>query len=982
MQETNSFVDQARNTQEISMQQLQLAELQKISAQLNAVSLNSTLNTPVSQTVPNVSVDGTLSQPTNMTTIPGSHMSPANVYSPPDNTGKSLFNASVEIGGLALSAGVNTAKGGVSIAQAAKNRVVGFVNAMENSPFFAYQNIDWTRTSTENAELLQLQSEQRFQNAAFKVGSTGVNMAGSALGASVGTMIMPVIGTMAGAYIGGKLSDGITNQTMEQLGARQGYDQWLQKNSTKFIDAFESKDPHKRGFNRKEEESLSKWLMKSNGDFFMSDDEMFTMLNNVTDAGLMKSTSDAKDFKKKFSGLVNLVKDGAKMLNTSYEEMTAMISEMNKMGIKDNKDRLQMLGMTDVTSMITGKDSAQAFNAQMQVSQAIAPGTMIDPKLKMETAGVQISKAEKWKEDWKQFDPDAQNAINAFYNLYNGDTSALAMGMNQMQQQVMGNDIVKYGVMAAATAEKDGTLKLDEKKMEQMLSAMQNGTITYGQLHSEAAKNLSGMGIDAAARMDKVDAAEVQAMMLEAYGSDSKATSMINQIVASLSKGSNMSTEAGYQQMFGLSAAQAEIMNHFGGKFNDKAGAAIEEEQKALAGASVLRNKAESQLGLNPFERAKYKIEDIYEGIAGLVPSFGTAFDGVKDWWLGTDSASRAGYKYEKGVDVAKGNYNKAFDKISKESKELKKIDKEFKLDLQKDFKDGTKKDGILDKITGGLDTISDVILSPSRWGEALSFSKYGAFTTTKSSGGESVEKIYDKIKSSKSLSDKEKDSAMSQIDQITGQTQNMVSSSLDVVTALGGSKARESMKDRITIDKVTKHKTGAREFDDFADEKVLNKMSLSDQKRIQEMAVNQAVKEMQLEFKSDKKKEKLRQTIEETGLDKTNKKVANALKGSITDKDIKVIVQEMMTEMQAGNKNLSYSKLLDETGKSSDRKKKDKEKEKVQDSLEEINKTYGSMNKEFKKLIEQQNDSIKMMSGQINDLQLSMSSKGYRKRG
>ena len=89
-----------------------------------------------------------------------------------------------------------------------------------------------------------------------------------------------------------------------------------------------------------------------------------------------------------------------------------------------------------------------------------------------------------------------------------------------------------------------------------------------------------------------------------------------------------------------------------------------------------------------------------------------------------------------------------------------------------------------------------------------------------------------------------------------------------------------------------------------------------------------------------------------------------------------------MMTEMQAGNKNLSYSKLLDETGKASNRKKKDKEKEKVQDSLEEINKTYGSMNKEFKKLIEQQNDSIKMMSGQINDLQLSMSSKGYRKRG
>ena len=982
MQETNSFIDQAKSTQEMSMQQLQLAELQKISAQLNTVSLNSTLNTPIQPTVPNTTINGGLNQPVNMTTVASNHMSPSDVYVPPENLGRNLLNTSIAIGGLTLNAGVSAAKGGVSIAEAAKNRVTGFVNNMENSPFFAYKDIDWTRTSTENAELLKIQSEQRFQNAAFKVGSTGVNMAGSALGASLGSMVMPVVGTMAGAYIGGKLSDGVTGQTMEQLGARQGYDQWLQKNSGKFIDAFESKDPHKKGFNRKEEESLSKWLMKSNGDFFMSDDEMFTMLNNVTDAGLMKSTSDAKDFKKKFTGLVDLVKDGAKMLNTSYEEMTAMISEMNKMGIKDNKDRLQMLGMTDVTGMISGKDSAQAFNAQMQVSQTIAPGTMIDPTLKMETAGVQISKAEKWKEDWKQFDPDAQKAINAFYNLYNGDTSALAMGMNQMQQQVMGNDIVKYGVMAAATSDKDGGLKLDTDKMNQMLEAMKNGNLSYGQLHGAAAQNLGSMGIDAAARMDKVDASEVQAMMLEAYGSDSKATSMINQIVASLSKGSNMSTEAGYQQMFGLTAAQAEIMNHFGGTFNDKAGAAIEEEQKALSGASVLRNKAESQLGLNPFERAKYKLEDIYEGIAGVVPTFGTAFDGVKDWWLGTDSASRAGYKYDKGVDVSSGKYNKAFDKISNESKELKKLDKEFKLDLSKDFKKDTKKDSVLDKITGGLDTIGDVILSPSRWGEALSFSKYGAFATTKSTGGESVEKIYDKIKSSKSLNDKEKDSAMSQIDQITGQTQNMVSSSLDVVTALGGSKARESMKDRITIDRVTKHKTGAKEFDDFAEEKVLNKMSLADQKRIQEMAVNQAVKEMQLEFKSDKKKEKLRETIEETGLDKTNKKVADALKGSITDKDIKVIVQEMMTEMQAGNKNLSYSKLLEETGKDSDRKKKSKNKEKVEDSLEEINKTYGSMNKEFKKLIEQQNDSIKMMSGQINDLQLSMSSKGYRKRG
>ena len=53
----------------------------------------------------------------------------------------------------------------------------------------------------------------------------------------------------------------------------------------------------------------------------MSDDEIYTLLDGVTDVGLLTSTSDMETFKKKFSSLVSTVKSGAKMLNTSYEEM-------------------------------------------------------------------------------------------------------------------------------------------------------------------------------------------------------------------------------------------------------------------------------------------------------------------------------------------------------------------------------------------------------------------------------------------------------------------------------------------------------------------------------------------------------------------------------------------------------------------------------------------------------------------------------------
>ena len=143
MVQDNSLLDQARHSEQLSLQQLQLAELQKISSKLSAGGsfVNSTQS--VGGTTVN-SVAGTTALPTNMTTISD------------NQTVQGSLNELATAGALALKSGVNSISNAASVGRASLERSAGYIERMQKSPFFAYKNIDWTRTNAEQAEYIQI----------------------------------------------------------------------------------------------------------------------------------------------------------------------------------------------------------------------------------------------------------------------------------------------------------------------------------------------------------------------------------------------------------------------------------------------------------------------------------------------------------------------------------------------------------------------------------------------------------------------------------------------------------------------------------------------------------------------------------------------------------------------------------------------------------------------------------------------------------
>lgn len=957
MVQGNSLVDQSRQSEQISLQQLQLAELQKISSKLSAA--GSTINTTqsVGGTTAN-SVAGTATLPSNMTTIPDNQQVQGLQGT------QNSFNQMAASGALALKSGVNNISNAASVGRASLERSVGYIEKIQSSPFFAYKNIDWTRTNQEQAEYIQMQSNHRLQNAGLKFGTALGNMGMASLGGAVGSLGGP-IGTIAGTVVGSAIGSIGGDEIMKNIKVQQGYEGWLQQNSGRFINMFESNDGLGDGFNEEENKQLSKVLSKMNTKYFMSDDELFTMLNDVTDAGLMKSASDISDFEKKFSGLVESVKKGAKMLNTSYEEMVELYGEWNKMGIKTDAERAELTSQIKTLTSITGLSEGDAANTLTALISNLTNGTTLDAADASNIAQTDLAMASTAREKnlW------SEESARLVENLYGSDDSKLAASMTSSVKNAYGTEELKSSLVAAMKLDDSGKVVVDKDELSNIITGLQNGTESIDTIMSKGGEKLQTgeLGQSFAHQYTTMTGDQFYQMALEGGGAAGTSQFMTSLLQSAANKNPNLDMNSLMVNMgIASDTNQAQLLTEWSGLYANYGDAMSADVQNQNI-ANLIRNDASSEFGVSLTQRIKNGWEsgwqNIASGVSSINPSLGQLGDKLKDWWTDTDSALRNGYSSSKKTDIAQEEYKDVFKDIASSSSKLK---DEFKIDLKSDLSKKDETGGITSKV----DSFLNVITSPSKWNTAIKglFGKEDVeySNTELSHDGTSVKNLLKKVNKSKTMTDEEKEAMINNINQATGQTQDLVASSLDVVTALGGRDAREKMLDTINVDTATQIKTGAKNFDDFTNEKVLSKLSLEDQKKIQELAVDQATKQIQSKYGNNL--DSLASLVESKGYANGNEKVQKILEGGITKDEVKSLVKELMTATQGGSGESEVEQALGAITKDTAKNTKNANK-----NLEKVNNNMEEMSEKLETFTDTVNKAVKNLESRTNQLERTM---------
>lgn len=945
MVQDNSLLEQTRHSEQLSLQQLQLAELQKIASSISSSIASRDSVSSISNQNPG-SV-GSVAMPTNMMTMPANQSVQGNNFD---------IASLASLGGLTVKSGVHNINNAAAVGKSALDRTVGYIEKMQTAPFFAYKSIDWTRTNMEQAEYIQMQSRHRLENASLKFANSLGNMGMASLGGAIGSAFgFP--GAIAGTVVGSAIGSVGGDQILKHVGVQQGYEKWLQQNSGRFINMFESNDSLGDGFNEKENQKLSKILSKMNTEFFMSDDELFTMLNQVTDAGLMKSVSDMESFQKKFSGLVETVKKGAKMLNMSYEDIINLQGEWNKMGIKTDSEQAAMLSGVKTLSMITGKSETETAGSLEALIKGLVSGTTLDSADASKVAQSSLSLASLFREKIGVTDAKYKDALDIIENDYGSNDEQVASMYNSVTKQAYGTNLIKSAMAASLIQNADGSVTVNQDEFNNIMNGLKNNNISLQDVASRGGQNVI-TNFDRAFQenFSRMDGGQAMQIMMEGVG-EASTVDFVNQLLRTQSSRDGRNIEEMMTSMGIVSNRNDAILWKSLADANNTFSSAIEHDVQTQNGANLLRNDASSQFGVSLTHRIKHFGENIWQGVASWIPPLGGTADSIKDFWTDTDSALRNGYSSERKVSIADNEYRDVFKDIASNSD---KLNKEYKIDIKKEMKN-SKSAG---KFKQGVDNFFDILISPTRWDTFFSGGEIS--NTGLAHDGTSVKKLLKKVEKSKQMSEEEKRSMIANINQATGQTQDMVSGALEVVTALGGRGAREKMLDGITIDTATKVKTGASKFDDFTNKKVLSKLSLDDQQRIQELAVDHAVKQVEKQFGNNLNG--LGELIQQKGYAEGNEKIQSILEGGVTKGEVKSLVKELMTVAQGGSGKSEVDKILGDVTENAAKNTKAANK-----NLDKANKNMEDMTNKLDEFTNTVNKAIKNLDKRTNQLETTM---------
>lgn len=901
----------------INLEQMQLNELQKISSQLQTQRLTTPMGTttiagqvPTQTTFSPVAVNGVPSggvistQP--LGGLNGRFAYGNQLYGMPSTlagVATNPLNQAISMGAMALSGGQQIQGGLSSTLKEMKESNQNFFEKMfdkiANFPLVKYHNIDYSRTSDKGIEAIQEQSKFAVQRAGLDVAqgaaSIGGGIAGMSVGSTIGTalgtfvggppgaVIGNIAGSILGSSVGSSAGSGAVGIIKDQVQDRQDYSTYLQENAYKFINSMETNNTKvNSGFTAEERKDASKWLANLNTDFNMTDDEINTILQNVTESGMLKSTSDLDSFKKKFSSLVKTVKEGAMTLNLSYEEMSQMLADMNKQGIKSDAEQALMIDKLKAVADLTGMDVSDLYNASSTLQSQLYGGTSVNPTQSLANSTELTALGSSFMETVGQGlkGKDAEKVEEAYGFTYNTalnnkwTNEDMAQNIARINGQLIDPNSATGSVaagMLAYAAEFDGgnVVGFNQERMAQLNQYLSKGDLNGA---NELAKKWMASDKNSGtilAQMQQMNGTELYGYMINNLGS--KDTSkFINSLADAytytddyVSDDLNFTAKGAAQTLthYGLNANDARVMYEYNKYAASSAGDNVRDNVSTSESKSSIRRNSSKNQSVGFFQGIKNKAESAAQNVTSFItddfaPSLPFA-DTLLDFFSG-DSAMRAGYG-SAGFNI--DNYTDVYNEIS-------------------DNKDLFKKAGIADKAVQ-IGDYSNEDLTKSLLGKISLVNKHATLFGVDSNSTAKLKKV---IKGNDKLSEEEQKQLLNQLSTSEGQTQSAVTGYLELAQDIGGNDYRKKLINSVDVSSYGSFFSGMK-LDDLADPKNIQNLSLDSQKQIQDQLPkvlaeqlakdykgkdNDLIKEFNEMFKDMSDNEVYQQAIQDNKLDVT----------------------------------------------------------------------------------------------------------------
>lgn len=344
------------------------------------------------------------------------------------------------------------------------------------------REFDASRTSKEGTEAYFTQQTRGFQEQA-------VTAAGSLGGAAgfVGSFFIPgMLPAIAGGLaIGGGVSY-VSDSMLDGARTALDYQDILQREGYRAFNAFESTTEFGGiGINLDDRQDLSKFIRDLAPEKFLEDQEMQQLLTGALDNKLLKSSSDAESFKKKFTEIVDTVKQITITMNQSIEEATAFMGEMERMGVT-TKDMALVAGQTKVISSVLGIDASTGSQLVLGTTDSIVQGTSMD-------AGNALSSTAHSMFLGSLVESEAKSSGDPMYNYIknNGGTGPLSASMEQQVRTFMtgqGRDYL-LGFFGSAFEKNGDNFTVNRDILNNLL----NGNYTVDEMERMASENVNRM---------------------------------------------------------------------------------------------------------------------------------------------------------------------------------------------------------------------------------------------------------------------------------------------------------------------------------------------------------------------------------------------------------------------------------------------------------------------------------------------------------
>lgn len=252
--------------------------------------------------------------------------------------------------------------------------MVGGVAGLTHNTVTDALTYDRSRMSKEATANHFAEKSQSVQMGAVETAGKAVEMGGMASGFLAGGMIGGLaVGSVVGAstaYVAGAMVDGAKTSL--------AYQDILRKDGYKAFNALESTTEYGGvGMKLDDQQELSGFMRDLSDENFLEDSEMSEILQGSLDNKLLKSVSDVKSFKEKFSGIVSSVKEISLTLNQSIDEAIEFMGEMERRGVS-SKDVTNIAAGSKVAASFLGIDATQYTQQMMAQTDSIVGGTSID----------------------------------------------------------------------------------------------------------------------------------------------------------------------------------------------------------------------------------------------------------------------------------------------------------------------------------------------------------------------------------------------------------------------------------------------------------------------------------------------------------------------------------------------------------------------------------------------------------------------------